>query len=89
MLKEKNKKTSKFGLFSLLCFLAVFIIIGSTDLIISNGKSIKLLFAFGLLILSVVLVIIGLVGKKQNQKNNIFSIITLIMTVVIFVLGML
>lgn len=89
MLKEKNKKTSKFGLFSLLCFLAVFIIIGSTDLIISNDKSIKLLFAFGLLILSVVLVIIGLVGKKQNQKNNIFSIITLIMTVVIFVLGML
>lgn len=89
MLKEKNKKTSKFGLLSLLCFLAVFIIIGSTDLIISNDKSIKLWFAFGLLILSVVLAIIGLVGKKQNQKNNIFSIITLIMTVVIFVLGML
>lgn len=89
MLKEKNKKTSKFGLLSLLCFFAVFIIIGSTDLIISNDKSIKLWFAFGLLILSVVLAIIGLVGKKQNQKNNIFSIITLIMTVVIFVLGML
>lgn len=64
MLKEKNKKTSKFGLFSLLCFLAVFIIIGSTDLIISNDKSIKLWFAFGLLILSEVLAIIGLVGKK-------------------------
>lgn len=51
MLKEKNKKTSKFGLLSLLCFFAVFIIIGSTDLIISNDKSIKLWFAFGLLIL--------------------------------------
>ena len=89
MLKEKNKKTSKFGLFSLLCFLAVFIIIGSTDLIISNGKSIKLWFEFGLLILSVVLAIIGLVGKKQNQKNNVFSIVTIVMTVVIFVLGML
>ncbi len=89
MLKEKNKKTSKFGLLSLLCIFAVFIIIGSTDLIISNEKSIKLWFAFGLLILSVVLAIIGLVGKKQNQKNNVFSIITLVMTVVIFVLGML
>lgn len=89
MLKEKNKKTSKFGLFSLLCFLAVFIIIGSTDLIISNDNSIKLWFAFGLLILSVVLAITGLVGKMQNQKNNVFSIITLVMTVVIFVLGML
>lgn len=89
MLKEKNKKTSKFGLFSLLCFLAVFIIIGSTDLIISNDNSVELLFVFGLLILSVVLAIIGLVGKKQNQKNNVFSIVTLVMTVVIFVLGML
>jgi cytochrome bd-type quinol oxidase subunit 2 len=89
MLKEKNKKTSKFGLFSLLCFLAVFIIIGSTDLIISNDNSVELWFVFGLLILSVVLAIIGLVGKKQNQKNNVFSIITLVMTVVIFVLGML
>lgn len=89
MLKEKNKKTSKFGLFSLLCFLAVFIIIGSTDLIISNDNSVELWFVFGLLILSVVLAIIGLVGKKQNQKNNVFSIVTLVMTVVIFVLGML
>lgn len=89
MLKEKNKKTSKFGLFSLLCFLAVFIIIGSTDLIISNDNSVELWFVFGLLILSVVLAIIGLVGKKQNQKNNVFSIVTIVMTVVIFVLGML
>lgn len=89
MLKEKNKKTSKLGLFSLLCFLAVFIIIGSTDLIISNDNSVELWFVFGLLILSVVLAIIGLVGKKQNQKNNVFSIVTLVMTVVIFVLGML
>ena len=89
MLEEKNKKTSKFGLFSLLCFLAVFIIIGSTDLIISNDNSVELWFVFGLLILSVVLAIIGLVGKKQNQKNNVFSIVTLVMTVVIFVLGML
>lgn len=89
MLKEKNKKTSKFGLFSLLCFLAVFIIIGSTDLIISNDNSVELWFVFGLLILSVVLAIIGLVGKEQNQKNNVFSIVTLVMTVVIFVLGML
>lgn len=89
MLKEKNKKTSKFGLFSLLCFLAVFIIIGSIDLIISNDNSVELWFVFGLLILSVVLAIIGLVGKKQNQKNNVFSIVTIVMTVVIFVLGML
>ena len=89
MLKEKNKKTSKFGLFSLLCFLAVFIIIGSTDLIISNDNSVELWCVFGLLILSVVLAIIGLVGKKQNQKNNVFSIVTIVMTVVIFVLGML
>ena len=87
MLKEKNKKKSKFGLFSLLCFLAVFIIIGSTDL--SNDNSVELWFVFGLLILSVVLAIIGLVGKKQNQKNNVFSIVMLVMTVVIFVLGML
>lgn len=70
-------------------FLAVFIIIGSTDLIISNDNSVELWFVFGLLILSVVLAIIGLVGKKQNQKNNVFSIVTLVMTVVIFVLGML
>ena len=89
MLKEKNKKTSKFGLFSLLCFLAVFIIIGSIDLIISNDNSVELWFVFGLLILSVVLASIGLVGKKQNQKNNVFSIVTIVMTVVIFVLGML
>ena len=89
MLKEKNKKTSKFGLFSLLCFLAVFIIIGSIDLIISNDNSVELWFVFGLLILSVVLAIIGLVVKKQNQKNNVFSIVTIVMTVVIFVLGML
>lgn len=89
MLKEKNKKTSKFGLFSLLCFLSVFIIIGSTDLIISNDNSVELWFVFGLLILSVVFAIIGLVGKKQNQKNNVFSIVTIVMTVVIFVLGML
>ena len=47
------------------------------------------MIVLGLMLLSVVLAIAGLVGKKQNRKNNVFSVITLFMVVGIFVLGML
>jgi NADH:ubiquinone oxidoreductase subunit K len=89
MLKEKNTKTSKLGLLSLLCFVATFIIVGCLGNLLPSDSGISLMIVLGLMLLSVVLAIAGLVGKKQNQKNNVFSIVTIVMTVVIFVLGML
>ena len=88
MLKEKKTKTSKLGLLSLLCFVATFIIVGSTDSLLSSDNGIGLWFIFGLMALSVILAIAGLAGKKQNRKNNVFSVITLVMVAGIFVLGM-
>ena len=89
MLKEKDTKTSKLGLISFLCFVVTFIIVGSTDSLLSSNNGIGLWFIFGLMALSVILAIAGLAGKKQNRKDNVFSVITLVMTVGIFVLGVL
>ena len=88
MLKEKNTKTSKLGLISLLCFLTTFILVGGLGTLLPRDSGISLMIVLGLMLLSVVLAIAGLVGKKQNRKNNVFSVITLIMFVGIFVLGM-
>jgi hypothetical protein len=88
MLKEKNTKTSKLGLISLLCFLTTFIIVGGLGTLLPRDSGISLMIVLGLMLLSVVMAIAGLVGKKQNRKNNIFSAITLIMIAGIFVLGM-
>ena len=88
MLKEKNTKTSKLGLLSLLCFATTFTIVGCTDSLLSSDNGIGLWFVFGLMVLSVILAIAGLAGNKQNRKNNVFSVITLIMVAGIFVLGM-
>ena len=89
MLKEKDSKTSKLGLLSLLCFIATFVFVGSAEYLLSSDNGIGLWFVFGLMVLSVILAIAGLAGKKQNRKNNVFSVITLVMTVGIFVLGIL
>ena len=88
MLKEKNTKTSKLGLISLLCFLTTFIIVGGLGTLLPRDSGISLMIVLGLMLLSVVLAIAGLVGKKQNRKNNVFSAITLVMVAGIFVLGM-
>ena len=88
MLKEKNTKTSKLGLISLLCFVVTFIIVGSLGNLLPSDSSISLIVVLGLMLLSVVLAIAGLIGKKQNRKNNVFSAITLVMVAGIFVLGM-
>lgn len=88
MLKEKNTKTSKLGLLSLLCFAITFIIVGCLGNLLPSDSGISLMIVLGLMLLSVVMAIAGLVGKKQNRKNNVFSVITLIMVAGIFVLGM-
>lgn len=88
MLKEKNTKTSKLGLLSLLCFVATFIIVACLRSLLPSDSSVRLMIVLGLMLLSVVLAIAGLVGKKQNRKNNVFSVITLFMVAGIFVLGM-
>ena len=88
MLKEKNTKTSKLGLLSLLCFATTFIIVGGLGTLLPSDSGISLMVVLGLMLLSVVLAIVGLIGKKQNRKNNVFSMITLVMVAVIFVLGM-
>ena len=89
MFKEKNKKTSKLGLLSLLCFAIIFIIVGCLGNLLPSDSGISLMIVLGLMLLSVVLAIAGLIGKKQNRKNNVFSVITLIMVAGIFVLGLL
>ena len=89
MLKEKNTKTSKLGLLSLLCFTTTFIIVGCLGNLLPSDSGISLMIVLGLMLLSVVLAIAGLVGKNQNRKNNMFSVITLIMVAGIFVLGIL
>ena len=88
MLKEKNTKTSKLGLLSLFCFLTTFTIVGGLGTLLPRDSGISLMISLGLMLLSVVLAIAGFVGKKQNRKNNVFSVITLIMVAGIFVLGM-
>ena len=88
MLKEKNTKTSKLGLLSLFCFLTTFTIVGGLGTLLPRDSGISLMIVLGFMLLSVVLAITGLVGKKQNRKNNVFSVITLIMVAGIFVLGM-
>ena len=88
MLKEKNTKTSKLGLISLLCFLTTFILVGGLGTLLPRDSGNSLKIVLGLMLLSVVLAIAGLVGKKQNRKNNVFSAITLVMVAGIFVLGM-
>ena len=86
MLKEKETKTSKLGLLSLLCFVATFIIVACLRNLLPSDSSVRLMIVLGLMLLSVVLAIAGLVGKKQNRKNNVFSVITIGMTVAVFVL---
>jgi len=88
MLKEKNTKTSKLGLLSLLCFATTFTIVGGLGTLLPINSGISLMIVLGLMLLSVILAIAGLVGKRQNRKNNVFSVITLVMVVGIFVLGM-
>ena len=88
MLKEKNTKTSKLGLLSLLCFLTTFIIVGGLETLLPSDSGISLMIVLGLMLLSVILAIAGLGGKRQNRKNNVFSVITLVMVAGIFVLGM-
>lgn len=88
MLKEKNAKESKLGLLSFLCFTTTFIIVGCFGNLLPSDSGISLMIVLGLMLLSVVLAITGLVGKKQNRKNNVFSMITLVMVAGIFVLGM-
>lgn len=88
MLKGKKTKTSKLGLLSLLCFATTFTIVGCLGNLLPSNSVISLMIVLGLMLLSVVLAIAGLVGKKQNRKNNVFSTITLIMVAWIFVLGM-
>ena len=88
MLKEKNTKTSKLGLLSFLCFVATFIIVACLGNLLPSDISVSLMIVLGLMLLSVVLAIARLVGKKQNRKNNVFSVITLVMVAGIFVLGM-
>ena len=85
---KKNTKTSKLGLLSLLCFLTTFIIVGCLGNLLPSDSGISLMIVLGLMLLSVVLATAGLVGKKQNRKNNVFSVITLFMVAGIFVLGM-
>ena len=85
---KKNTKTSKLGLLSLLCFITTFIIVGCLGNLLPSDSGISLMIVLGLMLLSVVMAIAGLVGKKQNRKNNVFSTITLIMVAGIFVLGM-
>ena len=87
MLKEKETKTSKLGLLSLLCFATTFIIVGCLGTLLPSDSGISLMIVLGLMLLSVVLAIAGLVGKKQNRKNNVFSVITLFMTVGILIIG--
>lgn len=87
MLKEKKKRTSKLGLLSLLFFVTTFTIVGSLGNLLPSDSVISLMIIFGLMLLSVVLAIAGLVGKKQNRNNNVFSAITLVMVAGIFVLG--
>lgn len=89
MLKEKNTKTSKLGLLSLLCFVATFIIVACLRNLLPSDSSVRLMIVLGLMLLSVILAIAGLVGKRQNRKNNVFSVITLVMVAGIFVLGIL
>ena len=88
MLKEKETKTSKLGFLSLLCFATTFIIVGWLGNLLPSDSGISLMIVLGLMLLSVVMAIAGLVGKKQNRKTNVFSAITLIMVTGIFVLGM-
>ena len=88
MFKEKNTKTSKLGLLSLLCFLTTFIIVGGLGTLLPRDSGISLMIVLGLMLLSVIFAIVGLVGKRQNRKNNVFSVITLVMVAGIFVLGM-
>lgn len=88
MFKEKKKRTSKLGLLSLLCFATTFTIVGCLGNLLPSDSGISLMIVLGFMLLSVVLAIAGLVGKKQNRKNNVFSVITLVMVAGIIVLGM-
>lgn len=71
-----------------MCFTTTFIIVGCLGTLLPSDSGISLMVVLGLMLLSVVLAIVGLIGKKQNRKNNVFSMTTLVMVAGVFVLGM-
>ena len=82
-----KKKKSKLGLISLILLIIAFSLIGNADVLMEKYY-LYLTIVSVLLFLSFGLAIAGLVRRKQNKLNNVFSEITIGMTIAIFVLGM-
>ena len=82
-----KKKKSKLGLISLFLLIIAFSLIGNADVLMEKYY-LYLTIVSVLLFLSFGLAIAGLVRRKQNKLNNVFSVITIGMTIAIFVLGM-
>ena len=82
-----KKKKSKLGLISLILLIIAFSLIGNADVLMEKYY-LYLTIVSVLLFLSLGLAIAGLVRRNQNKLNNVFSVITIGMTIAIFVLGM-
>ena len=82
-----KKKKSKIGLISLILLIVAFSLIGNAD-VLMDKYYLFLAIVSVLLFLSFGLAIAGLVRRNQNKLNNVFSVITIGMTIAIFVLGM-
>lgn len=50
MLKEKDTKTTKLGLLSLLCFTTTFIIVGCLGILLPSDSGISLMIVLGLML---------------------------------------
>lgn len=86
---NKKEKSSNLGLLSLLCFLLSFFLIFNTDSIISSDNVVIVFGVLGLTVFSFILAIIGLVRRNQDRKNEISSVLTIVMIIGLFVLGIL
>ena len=86
-LMNDEKKNSKLGLISLILLIITFSLIGNADALMGKYY-LYLTIVSVLLFLSFGLTIAGLVRRNQNKLNNVFSVITIGMTIAIFVLGM-
>ena len=82
-----KKKKSKLGLISFILLIIAFSLIGNADALMEKYY-LYLTIVSVLLFLSLGLAIAGLVRRNQNKLNNVFSVITIEMTIAIFVLGM-
>lgn len=84
---NEKKKNSKLGLISLILLIIAFSLIGNAETLMEKYY-LFLTIVSVLLFLSLGVGIAGLVRGNQNKLNNVFSVITIGMTIAIFVLGM-